>query len=495
VKVPVRDRESFTNKACAFFSYWQPGSVLVNDEEPLRYKGISLDPSITLIENKEARYGGFLHEPDLIVMGNVSYPVALAHNLTMNLQSVHAVVEVPVGSVNFVPSREELQYTPLTLETLALAKKFVQEKVGMQAQEEIDSATDTMGAVEVMYKWRKFTGWPNDRFTYRGVRFPNNIILTEGWAYSPRMEIARYLKWDSLFLDEVSKSVFVTGHPTKTISRAQRDKLDVYLEDNPQYKVPGERTYFVKDLAFGGIWLDDAKVIQFDSFNKIKLDKLEGKKKVQVFEVLKEGGEVVTVKKLQPNKKIVLVSPIHLKSGCKIWNAFRSQQVVIVPQGSWDKWRREYNAIDIGAAVLREEAAMKKRLSPAQKAVIDGGRSFYLLELVGLIKYVDDPKLRAVLTEVKDLSSKHLHEKWSALLSLHKNVLPLIYGYGKDLPAKPDLQSDAQQVSALEDYPLLTNLYRSMDDKHIIEYVNMMYYARNKKAEEAEAQTRQEDTA
>ena len=113
VRIPIssRDYGSVANKAASFFKYWPAGSVLVDGKAPFPVEGMRLSDDL-LITNawKDSR----------IVMGNVAYPAPELNDLVPSPSSV--VAYVPIGSVDFPPSRESLMETKTTKETIEKIK-------------------------------------------------------------------------------------------------------------------------------------------------------------------------------------------------------------------------------------------------------------------------------------------------------------------------------------------------------------------------------------
>lgn len=133
VSVPVNrhDIEEFHRYANWFFSFWQPGTVLVNGVAPTP---IWHDSRWTRVGEMDA-YVGPDYAEQVIVMGNVPYKVN--HEIiSATLSNNGFVAFVPMGSVSFAPSREELTYNKPTLRAL----KEVMDNLRKHAQTLVNDA-------------------------------------------------------------------------------------------------------------------------------------------------------------------------------------------------------------------------------------------------------------------------------------------------------------------------------------------------------------------
>jgi Histidine kinase-, DNA gyrase B-, and HSP90-like ATPase len=112
-------------------------------------------------------------------------------------------VNLPIGSVDLVPSREELRYTPRTRATLAEVFAAAVEALGATIQAEIEAIPDRLQAASAVVAQRTGRA-PNKDFMYRGSVVPHTIALSEG-------------KWGSL--------QGVSGKSKKTIDMTMKHGL------------------------------------------------------------------------------------------------------------------------------------------------------------------------------------------------------------------------------------------------------------------------------
>lgn len=167
VTIPVRNVNSFLDKAHSFYSYWPKGSVLVDGEEPDGVDGLWLDPDICV--RKSVGY----NKSDIVVMGNVPYQIHGEDRFSMSYYH-QTVVWVPIGSVDIVPSRETLHMTKLTREALDTARQYIRDTFARSVQRDIDAATTKAEAYKVMSLYKE-TEMRGKVWHYKGELIPPAI--------------------------------------------------------------------------------------------------------------------------------------------------------------------------------------------------------------------------------------------------------------------------------------------------------------------------------
>jgi hypothetical protein len=154
VEIPVADYSDIRQlpeKAADLFGYFElfnPGSVLVNGRAPEATE-YYLKLTDEILVTKDS-YG---NAESKIVMGNVPYPVSLAHGFR---DGFGIIAHVPNGSVEFTPSREGLKMQkPSTQATIARIEGAIQAEMVGIVQRDVDSATSPMEALAAVRKWRE----------------------------------------------------------------------------------------------------------------------------------------------------------------------------------------------------------------------------------------------------------------------------------------------------------------------------------------------------
>jgi hypothetical protein len=170
VEVPVKDVRSFTHKMDEFYQYWDTGDVLVDGVEPpcvwdapipedidwmvqaIQEKGITFRLDDDIVIRQDIPMGLTM------VMGAVPYPVDVdtlgqddAAHLSYTLRNWRCgmAVRVPIGCLDFVPNREQLNYTKRSKDAVATAVRFVQDRMQAALQAAVDAQPDRLSAFKV----------------------------------------------------------------------------------------------------------------------------------------------------------------------------------------------------------------------------------------------------------------------------------------------------------------------------------------------------------
>lgn len=142
ITIPVQrhDVNRFHDAAAKLFAVWAPGTVEVNGEAP---KSIHDEDNLVWLDEDVAigRY-----TTSRIIMGSVPYEVDVRNDWGWNV-----VAKVPMGSVHFTPSREDLHHTDLTNETLATLTGYVNLRAQTVIEEHLNSGTSPWAKAKMFY--------------------------------------------------------------------------------------------------------------------------------------------------------------------------------------------------------------------------------------------------------------------------------------------------------------------------------------------------------
>lgn len=264
IQIPVKgDIANFNAKAEGFFSFWDPGTVLINgkpnkslwDPKYQKEQNITvLDKDLILRSGNNMGYvrpRPYFHGQqrpvnpydlatrNFIVMGNVPYPVET--QLSSILQG-GVVARVPVGTVNFTPSREQLQDTALTKDTIRDIQKRVESCTVQAAQTDVSSQKTPFDALVEYNKWMRLSGNRlQAQMTYRGNPLPkdfkNDTERTMHWSGgyyndSPLNVGDRASRFErSIPTSHVSENLLVvTDHKAKQIAKGTKQRILKHLE-------------------------------------------------------------------------------------------------------------------------------------------------------------------------------------------------------------------------------------------------------------------------
>lgn len=306
VTIPVSMPRTFAEKARQFFSYWDAGTVMVDGEllETMWTKppetAIVIDPDVILFPYRGHGYMPKHH----VVMGGVAYPVSyedfkldLGSSSRYNSSSnhgFHVVARVPIGTVNFTPSREALQYTKRTKETLTDLGDFVRHILWDQMIGKINAAATHTDAWKVYQEWKPtldamkplVRNAQRQRLGYRGSPFPDegftptrpNTTDKEGnevyrrpsamvfnWksGYDTESTRAQHITYDRLS----QAGLIVTGFSGDFVPAGTKERIRQYAREKG---IDGSHVYLYHS-RLGGPWVDHVHHVDYQVIRDIKL--------------------------------------------------------------------------------------------------------------------------------------------------------------------------------------------------------------------------------
>ena len=320
VQVPVKpgDGDYFEQKSKEMLSYWPEGVALLNGKEPEKINRdfpLTDDIFLTKALDERAKYRQYRNHDDgeqmTIVMGNVPYPIhttlfqQIMHSKKWQFPWDHNVIAyVPMGSVEFEPSREGLRDTKLTKETLVGVINEYEKHVSKQMQAQIDACKTRWEAMKLVFALSKqFPGFPTP--TYKGEKFPHsfeyegemwslhklNYYLSQDGSAPQRQDQYGYRRnqqtgkmsqaWEYSY-----NGVYVDGFNLKKWNRRHLDKLLGVLKEkgliDDGWQAAKDKLGQKPLLVFEKMpdevkkWVDPQWIISYDDMREFKLPKPEG---------------------------------------------------------------------------------------------------------------------------------------------------------------------------------------------------------------------------
>jgi hypothetical protein len=271
VLIPAKRFNSFEDKAVEFFRYWEPGTVLVNGEEPEPLDGWKIDDEFTITDAPNS-YDRKLR----IVMGNVSYPVSSDYEYeSAVLQSLpdgkQIIARVPIGMVSFTPSRESLQEHPATKAALDQILATFTDACTHAIKSQIAAAADKPAAAKVLIAARAALGAKNVPAVTFGGQIVPTVVSAEDlvpagmslWKNSPsggyRGTASSRSPAGQISLDDAAKNPWIVNYTNANWSKTQRHKLNRYMEEHhPAIEQPGRRSIYITNAAAVPLseWID-----------------------------------------------------------------------------------------------------------------------------------------------------------------------------------------------------------------------------------------------
>lgn len=174
IQIPVHNWREFEQKARDFYRFWEPGTVLVNGREPEWAVGEKIDDNLYYYAHAQG-----MQNLSYVVMGNVPYRIINSDALfPRGMNRISFVAYVPLGTVEFTPSREDLKYSDHTKNNLRkIISDFVAKSV-QTAKDEIAASKTHAEAYKNWTKWRRVIGTGQvDDLTFKGDKLVDDFTL------------------------------------------------------------------------------------------------------------------------------------------------------------------------------------------------------------------------------------------------------------------------------------------------------------------------------
>lgn len=501
VQIPVSRPSEFEHKAKRFFRFWEPGTVLVNGEPPMTYQTlIQLADDIEIVGHVELDH-------DVIVMGNVPYPVPniTENGLVMKGRLIYespshtgerfAVVRVPIGAVDFTPSREALHMTKRTQDAIAVIQERTKKLVTELAQAAIDAAPNAgAGAIEAL-KWRGLVP-PTVALAYRGLEVPNYVPLRlpvvvpyrEGEPVrvlsievSPNKGYNQYSEKStqitSIGIEGGLKCLHVVGFKGNGVLETTKKKVTKYVQDNGLFTDTAfyaRFTVLFYGPEFGSPWLDHVMKVQFADIQAIDLGESKETKKRSKWRLLNHNGYFNDTDTLPSSERTVWFCPDNGFNKKLLGERLRRLGLHGVGLQN-----RQVNAfVKANPEILHVTEWARQAIAnctPTASDMLASRRNAYSgtwFERVP-VRAVADADLAAVLTECRGGNSTR-REKFNGLVDLCSIV-------GVAQPTIDTSTLEARIERAKRRYPILKiNVgYDSQFTRgHVVEIINSLYATR-----------------
>lgn len=290
IQIPVRHTTDFVDKAKEFFKWWEAGTALVNGQDLAGHglkemDGIHLSgtfdslgrPSpVKVYASASAPTAAYYNNDEVtIVMGDVPYPVNRDYMPNTNL-GIKIAVYVPIGTVEFTPSREALVYNNELVRAIKGVHEEVRQRLFKEACKEIVEAPTHK---EAMNLWSEpprivrndYSNWQS--MTYQGEPFKGYVSLAET-GYSVRRDYNDRLRLNEFASIQKSDcqttALIVTGVESKPTTSFKR-KVMKYASDNGisnggRY----DNTIVLLDSDITSPWFQDIKRVDKATIDAVK---------------------------------------------------------------------------------------------------------------------------------------------------------------------------------------------------------------------------------
>jgi hypothetical protein len=473
ITIPVQRNHRFPEIAYDFFQYWEEGTVLVNGQVPPRFQ------MTKIADNLYVTVSGGGRQADLMVMGNVAYP------LKNRIHSAYRVVAfVEMGKLNFTPSREALHYTDLTNKTVAEITKKVKEYIEATAKAEIDGSADFAEARKNILKWANIMGRNATSFSYKGHKYVDRVEI--GWQEIPTGSLypkihtgmgfypntwqtkkSRALRSEVMISDMTEHTkLIVTGKYLEKVAPTTQARAALWCDNNHIAMDRWAEVMFIRDNVTSP-WLPDIPRITFDQLLEVKLPKRERQKKPLEVMILDAKRNSVISQDGLDDKRPVVYTGLRPSINLNHVNIFSPDtQLIKLSATNFGKLKTNYpQSVELTEAIKAEAKRYVDSLTPIQiKSLSFDETELALIEAMQTYKsYVKDKSLFDALDAYKTRVS--ISRKFNSLRTAANRA-----GVHIVLPT-------ATTESLFDKYPLLTVLsagHLSSPDvmKDVIEYIN-----------------------
>jgi hypothetical protein len=442
-------------------------------------------------------------------MGNVPYPVpgdghiweSKVDRYGYSRRSFSVVYFAEMGEVTFAPSRESLQTTKNTMETIKKAREIFKENLKKSMQAEVDAEPSHRAAIK---KVRSFAYQYRDidfgDYTYKGETVP-----TKGWEAPSKMvdridihgnvipnsqpyKVVEHFHWYDAnggdtehkreefaldVLDRFGDSMCFVVNAPKSLTTHQKTKMRRAYDagDIPKAYL------FLTHLSDkpGGKWTDGVEVIDWSVIRDFKMDtaSVANREKHNVH----NADGTYENRTVPASEKVVYVSKSFF-SDDRYYGPKSRDYISYLNNKGWSfielagnrhaKFRREHkNARTLEEVMTQIVEQYNKSLTEADKHLLSltHDDSTLLGHLKGTGLDIADPD---VVQYVKEFD----RDKRNTLLKKHNDLL----GRARHFPGLSLVETESKSV--FDNYPLvgLVSAYEvAKHTRHIVEYINAVY--------------------
>lgn len=433
VTIPTKNGDSFTTLAEDFFRVWDEGTVVVNGVAP---KHISDLEDFTLIDgsyirsSEQGRYSGYGSNSHVhIVMGGVTYTreIATPHEFS---RALTAYMFVPLGSVEFVPSREDLQWGGATQAYVEKAWKDLGAAYAAHIAKSLNNASTITEAAAAYLKLVMVLNSNNNNLLWRGIKMEQIISWdhpngdddgrrwvrgrSRGWN-SPKIGVAE--STGSIRLDTAYRSdvAFLTGRKSKSsLSSVDKHRLTNYLVSEG---LAYETIFFNGDSTLpilGGVnFLDWNDVLAATKADPIPKGAPKPKGEWDYYQpTATYPGYSSTFGPLPTGVKVLFIAPAEMNER---WNSYQPSNVaaalpdktvlVMVAKNRQEKFKRENpKAVHLTKHITAERDRVSASLTDLDKeAYRSSSHRGYYTALAGQTK---DSRIDAIYGRMDSVSKR-----------------------------------------------------------------------------------------
>jgi hypothetical protein len=462
ISVPVTRNNDFESKARNFFRFWEPGTVLVNGKAPayIAEEATKIADNLYIIQGIQN---------DFVVMGNVGYRTDSDHPLYQPKNSYRyygrnfgVVAIVPIGSVNFTPSREDLHYTTKTNDTVREIQQNVEKNLRISIQKEIDEQESPIEGRKIAEKWASIAQMHHTSFTYKGASIPASV-RADHFRYHVNYGRGSVDSYIDLPFNQAERFVFISGYENEKVSTAHRAKVRLWASQNGY----SNSTYILSAKPIDFTWFTPVASTTWEEVFKTRVPRDKAVVEKPTYRVrVKDVRYDQNLDELPAHKRIVLWT-----SGDKDVAEYVTKAIsltddtiaVNLPKNRWAKFIRENkNVIEFSDFVKQMMNETLDNLTEEDVLFItlnyDERRTLPLLDETK----IDDPVLSKKIAASKVAKSDTVVAYWEVYNMCNRMHF--------------EVKTPDKQPSAFETYPLIHAVNGlALSIEHCYTYVNTIY--------------------
>lgn len=233
VIIPAKRYNEFQEKAEEFFQFWKRGTVLLNGKDPVK--------DFEKMTDRIFLYDG---DEDVVVMGNVAYPVDDAYAISKAGRKVVCFVTMNTADeVVFTPSREGLIYNGITKNALMGLREEYQAHLRAHVENSIKNAPTHYDAWVLAKKFAgEFGSMIVRDVEYKGDKMHNGYLTVNqnginekfrATFWQPQRSRNSVTGRQEVSLDSIqSCAMVITGYKGSGVSSLNKSKIKQYARDN-----------------------------------------------------------------------------------------------------------------------------------------------------------------------------------------------------------------------------------------------------------------------
>ncbi len=464
ISIPVQAHHvsSFQQKAQDFYKYWRAGTVLIDGEEPDYHfektggdeSALWLDDDIVVLRDSGA---------SRIVMGNVAYP--WSHTFPHTI-----IANVPIGSIDFTPSREAMHETDLTKSTCQAVLDFVNKRFPTALAAKVDQSPTAFERAKVLNEWRSVSssitkGALNKYKDDLTVIYDRERIV---WLWDSYQQQASKVRPDWRYISQDDRIMIVTEFPFKAVSQSHRNRLQNVMQWLPTGTVIPRQTLIIPTGATIGVLQGRPNVLSWDEVVALtpappKEARANGTARVAKYTVV-QNGRTSEMNVLDPKDGPIVwrrrLDPRQWNSQDHLAQTHADVQMVKLYERQIEKFCKTHPmAVNIKDYNDAEIIKATKALTKDDKASIGSKeRPWTQYKTSGVLDEAKDPDIKTILR-----LQKHRQESKTIARALHLGI---------------DIKIDNSVYDrVLKRYPLLSAIPypdKSVKDE-LIDYINNKY--------------------